>query len=165
MGRKKGRHGGFLYLKRGEMPEGCEAIRQGIARLSADLADEFAGSGSPLTAAQIIMIDRVCQLEGFVKLVEREVWKNGPVVLDETGAPTVAPALGKFYIAATNAIAKALRTLSEVSGQIEGGKQTPDLQAYLLTKKAGRKSVRRVSDDPDEPNDPDDSEAPPASQE
>jgi hypothetical protein len=164
MGKKNIRHGGWLWLKRGEMPEGCEEIRRGVSKLHADLADEFAGPGVPLTASQMVLIDRACQLTAFLKLVEREVWKKNPVVPDESGAPKVAPALGAFYIAATNAVAKALRTLSEVSSRIENssGKQTPDVKAYLLAK-AESPAVRRVqrfSDDEPAGGAPDFPEAP-----
>ena len=113
------------------MPEGCEDIRRDIEKLAAGLADEFAGPGVPLTASQIVLIDRACQLTGFLKLVEKEVWKSGPVAPDETGAPKVAPALGTFYIAATNAVAKALRTLTEVSSLSTGKQDRNTLEARL----------------------------------
>jgi hypothetical protein len=119
-------HGGWLWLKRGEMPEGCEDLRRGISKLAADLADEYAGPGMPLTASQMILIDRTCQLTAFLKLVEKKVWETGPVVPDETGAPKVAPALGGFYVATTNAVAKALRTLAEVSIRANASAMTPN---------------------------------------
>lgn len=145
MGKKRMRHGAWLFLKRGEMPEDCQEIGRGIAKLHADLADEYAGPGVALTASQAVLIDRVCQLTAFLKLTERAVWKKGPVGADLAGAPEVVPALSKFYIACTNAVAKALRTLSEVSGRLESarGKQSPDVREYLLAKPA-RPAVRRV---------------------
>lgn len=150
--KRKLRHGAWLWLKRGQMPEGCEELRRGISKLHADLADEFAGQGVPLTASQMVLIDRACQLTAFLKLVEREVWKKGPIGTDEAGSPEVVPALSKFYIAATNGVAKALRTLSEVSSRLENsnGKQTPDVKAYLLArteKPAAARRVVRLSDD------------------
>jgi hypothetical protein len=135
--RKASRHGGWLWLKRGEVHPDCEEIRRGVARLAADLADEFAGPGRPLSASQMVLIDRTCQLTAFLKIVERSVWKEGPVAPDESGAPTVAPALGNFYIAAGNAVSKALRTLAEVSGRPESDRPPPDLKSYLLAKTNG----------------------------
>lgn len=125
------RSGAWLWLRRGQMPEECEEIRRGVSRLHADLADEFAGKGVQLTASQMVLIDRTCQLTAFLKLVEREVWKKGPVAPDESGAPKVAPALGTFYIAATNAVAKALRTLSEVSSRTNSNQSPNTLEAKL----------------------------------
>jgi hypothetical protein len=146
MGKARGmRSGAWLFLKRGEMPEGCEEIRRGVSKLHADLADEFAGPGVPLTASQMVLIDRACQLTAFLKLTERAVWKKGPIGADEAGSPEVVPALSKFYIAATNGVAKALRTLSEVSSRIEStGKQAPNVKEYLLAKTEKPPAARRV---------------------
>ena len=146
------RHGAWLFLRRGQMPEGCDELRRGIAKLHADLADEYAGPGATLTASQVVLIARVCQLTAFLKLAEREVWKKGPIGADVAGSPEVVPALSKFYIAATNGVAKALRTLQQVSGRIESGKQTPDLKAYLLAKPEKTtvtpvRKVQKFSDD------------------
>jgi hypothetical protein len=94
----------------------------------------------------MVLIDRACQLTAFLKLVEREVWKKGPVSPDESGAPKVAPALGTFYIAATNAVAKALRTLTEVSSR-PNGQQPPNTLEERLARIAEREETETSRDE------------------
>ena len=132
------RHGGWLWLHKGEMTKECADIRAGIEQLADDLAVEFGGDARDLAPSQLVLLDRVVQLVGFTKLCERHAWKNGPIVSGPGGKPRMTPALRESYVAYSNAVVKALRTLSELSQekrQNSGG--ALDLNTYLRKKAAG----------------------------
>jgi hypothetical protein len=132
---KRVRSGAWMWLRKGMVPVECEEIRLGVGRITADLAQQFCGGSKP-TAAQLILIDRIGQMLGFCKLIEREAWRNGPIGTDERGNERLAPGLGGFYIAGSNGIAKALRELRELSERHEN--ENPiDLSHYLPAKPSG----------------------------
>lgn len=134
---KKLKHGGWLWLKKAQMPPDCDDIRLGIQRMATELAEQFA-AGRELTAAEMILLDRVTQLTGFLKLVERHAWRSGPIQADENGQPRAVPALSSFYIAASNAVVKALGTLTAVAKERRevGDHPALDLKSYLQSKGA-----------------------------
>jgi len=109
------RHGAWLWLHKGEMPAECAEIRAGIEKLADDLALEYGGESRELTPTQIVLIDRVIQLVGFTKLCERHAWRTGPMVSGPGGKPRMTPALRESYVAYSNAVVKALRTLADLN--------------------------------------------------
>lgn len=132
------RHGAWLWLHKGEMPADCAEIRAGIEQLADDLAVEFGAEGRDLTPAQVVLVDRVVQLVGFTKLCEVHAWRTGPIVSGPGGKPRMAPALRESYVAYSNAVVKALRTLDELSREKrESGPPALDLRTYLERKAAG----------------------------
>jgi len=125
------RHGAWLWLKKREVPAEAREVRNWISKVSAQLADEFAPA-SELTPSQLILIDRISSLLGFCKLIERQAMKDG-VIVDGKDGPRLTPGLSGFYVAATNAVAKAMRTLKDVSPNREVGKPL-SLANYLKAK-------------------------------
>jgi hypothetical protein len=131
---KRKKHGAWLWLRKGQVPTGNEDIRLGTIRIAADLADEFAGEGKELTPSQLVLIDRTAALLGFCKLVERYAMKEGVIVTGEDGKPRLSPGLSGFYVASSNAVAKALKALVEVSPNRKRDNKTLDLATYLKSK-------------------------------
>lgn len=134
MNRKKHRnvkHGAWLWLKKREVPAEAREISAGIRKISAELADEFAPNAE-LTPSQLILIDRISALLGFCKLIERKTVQNG-LILDGKEGQRLAPGLSGFYVAATNAVAKSMRILKDVSPNREVGKPV-GLAGYLKSK-------------------------------
>lgn len=134
MNRKKPRntkHGAWLWLKKRQVPADAKDISSGIRKIAAELADEFAPNAE-LTPSQLILIDRISALLGFCKLVERKAMTDG-VIVDGKEGQRLAPGLSGFYVAATNAVAKAMRTLKDVSPNREAGKPL-GLAGYLKAK-------------------------------
>lgn len=137
---KRKKHGGWLFLRKGQVPREAEDVRLGINRIAADLADEFAGGvGNELTASQLVLIDRTSALLGFCKLVERYAMREGVIVTDELSRPRLSPGLSGFYVAASNAVAKAMHTLAEISPNRERGDKPLNLASYLKAKEQNPK--------------------------
>lgn len=136
---KRKKHGGWLFLRKGQVPSDAEDIRIGTVRIAADLADEFAGTGKELTTSQLVLIDRACAMLGFCKLVERAAMRDGVIVTDELGNPRLSPGLSGFYVAASNAVARAMKTLAEISPDRDRGDRPLDLASYLKAKEKSPK--------------------------
>lgn len=135
------RSGAWLWLRKGQVPSDCEEIRLGVGHVSRELVKQFCGDSKP-SAAELILIDRVGQMLGFCKLIEREAWRNNPIGTDALGNERLAPGLGGFYISASNAIAKALRELRELSNRPTGDPPL-DLSAYVTVKTSGTQTDGR----------------------
>ncbi|HVB87394.1 MAG TPA: hypothetical protein VNK23_12105 [Candidatus Dormibacteraeota bacterium] len=131
---KRLKSGAWLWLKRGQVPRDAEDVRLGINRIAADLADEFAGVGKELTPSQLVLIDRASALLGFCKLVERAAMREGVIVTDELGKPRLSPGLSGFYVAASNAVSRTMKTLADISPNREIGNKPLNLAAYLKSK-------------------------------
>lgn len=132
---KRVRSGAWLWLRKGQVPADCEEIRLGVGCITRELVKQFCGDSKP-SAAELILIDRIGQMLGFAKLIEREAWRNNPIGTDELGKERLAPGLGGFYVAASNGIAKALRELRELSDR-PAGDPPIDLSAYMTSKTSG----------------------------
>ena len=135
---KRIRSGAWLWLRKGQVPADCEEIRLGVGHVTRELAKQFCADSKP-SAAQLILIDRVGQMLGFCKLIEREAWRTGPLGVDMEGKERLAPGLGGFYISASNGIAKALRELRELSDS-PASDPPIDISAYM----SGKASVGRT---------------------
>lgn len=131
---KRKKHGGWLWLRKGQVPADAEDIRLGTIRIAADLADEFAGTGKDLSPSQLVLIDRVAALLGFCKLVERHAMREGVIVSGEDGKPRLSPGLSGFYVASSNAVAKALKALAEISPNRTRDNEPLDLASYIKSK-------------------------------
>lgn len=138
---KRKKHGGWLWLRKGQVPADAEDIRLGTIRIAADLADEFAGTGKELSPSQLVLVDRVGALLGFCKLVERHAMREGVIVTGEDGKPRLSPGLSGFYVAASNAVAKALNALAEISPNRKRDDKPLDLASYIKAKSQGQDST------------------------
>lgn len=138
---KRKKHGGWLWLRKGQVPADAEDIRLGMIRVAGELADEFAGAGKELFASQLVLIDRVAALLGFCKLVERYAMREGVIVTGEDGKPRLSPGLSGFYVAGSNAISRSLTALAEISPNREAGDKPLDLSAYLKSKETNSTST------------------------
>lgn len=136
---KRLKSGAWLWLKRGQVPRDAEDVRLGINRIAAELADEFAGVAKELSPSQLVLIDRASALLGFCKLVERAAMRDGVITDDELGRPRLSPGLSGFYVAASNAVARAMKTLAEISPNRDRGEKPLDLASYLKTKEQNSK--------------------------
>lgn len=137
---KRLKSGAWLWLKRGQVPRDAEDVRLGINRIAAELADEFAGVGKELTPSQLILIDRVASLLGFAKLIERAAMREGVIVVED-GKQRLSPGLSGFYVAASNAVAKAMKILAEISPNRGAGDKPLDLSAYLKSRETNSTST------------------------
>lgn len=136
---KRLKSGAWLWLKRGQVPRDAEDVRLGVNRIAAQLADEFS-PGVELTPSQMILIDRVASLLGFAKLIERAVAKEGPIITED-GKQRLSPGLSGFYVAASNAVAKAMKILAEISPNRGAVDRPLDLSAYLKSKETNSTST------------------------
>lgn len=130
---KRRKSGAWLWLRKGQVPPGAEDIRLGTIRIAAELADEFAG-GKELSPSQLVLIDRAASLLGFCKLVERYAMREGVIVTGEDGKPRLSPGLSGFYVAASNAVAKAMKTLADISPNRNVTDRPLDLAGYLQSR-------------------------------
>ena len=87
-----------------------------------------------LTAAQIILIDRVVTKLGVIRCIEEHIRENSVMVGDN-----LAPSLKATYLAFDNSLRLALQALGMKSKKAEG---ITDLSKYIEEKYGERKEVK-----------------------
>jgi len=97
-GRKR-RHGGFAYLSTGKLPKERKYIEQYLTAARMNLISDLGPTEDDLTAAQIIIIDRITSKLGVVRCIEEHIRENSVMV-----GQRVAPALRETYLAYNNSI-------------------------------------------------------------
>ena len=117
MAGKKGRsgprktHGGWLYLRTGELPEEKKHIELELSRVRAGLVEDCGGF-DVINTGQELLINQITQLHGFCLVLHDYLKKNdGPFRLDK-GEIKVHGALSQFYLACQNSISRNLEKLN-----------------------------------------------------
>jgi len=120
------KHGGYSFLVRGELPENrthvlkyLTAVREGIVR-------DLGPTEEDLTAAQIVLIDRVVTKLGVVRCIEEYIRENTVM----QGA-RLAPSLRESYLTYNESIRRDLVALG-INKRV--GEDSDDLHKYLSAK-------------------------------
>ena len=102
------RHGGYSLLTRGELPENRRYLRPYLSGIRQRLIRDLGPGEDDLTAAQVILIDRVITYLGIVRLIEEYVRDKG--IFSNAGG-FLNPSLSKGYLAYNNSIRHTLQAL------------------------------------------------------
>lgn len=130
-GRRKS-HGGYAFLTRGKLPENRAYIERYLTAARENLIRDQGPTEEDLTAAQIIIIDRIVSKLGVVRCIEEHIRENSVMV----GA-NLAPSLRASYLAYNNSIRLDLQALGidkRKAGEIE------DLNKYIELKDSKKES-------------------------
>lgn len=104
---KKTIHGGYSYLTTGRLPEHRRYIEQYLTAARMNLIKDLGPTEQDLTAAQIIIIDRVISILGVLRCLEEHTRENSVMV----GKGELAPALRSSYLAFNNSLRLNLQAL------------------------------------------------------
>jgi hypothetical protein len=74
------KHGGYSLLVRGELPENRKHIKQYLTISRENLIRDLGPTEEELTAAQIILIDRVITKLGVIRCIEEHIRENSVMV-------------------------------------------------------------------------------------
>lgn len=99
-------HGGFAYLTTGRLPEHRKYIEQYLTAARENLIRDLGPTEEDLTAAQIILIDRVITKLGVIRCIEENIRENSVMV-----GHNLAPSLRSSYLAYNNSIRLDLQAL------------------------------------------------------
>jgi len=72
-GRRPKSHGGYSFLVKGDLPEDRSHILKYLMAVREGLTKDLQDSGSGLTTAQIILIDRITTKLGVVRCMEEHI--------------------------------------------------------------------------------------------
>jgi len=125
-GGQKVKHGGYSFMVKGELPENRKHVLRYLTAARENLIRDLGPTEEDLTAAQIIIIDRIVSKLGIIRCIEEHIRENSVMV-----GHNLAPALGKGYISYNNSIRLDLRELGIDKRQADG---VPDIQAYVKEK-------------------------------
>jgi len=101
------KHGGYsLMVQRGELPENRKHIKKYLTEVRDGLISDLGPAEDNLTAAQIVLIDRVISKLGVVRCIE-EFCKDDGVMQGKR----LAPSLRESYLAYNNSIRLDLQAL------------------------------------------------------
>jgi len=95
--RKK--HGGYTYLSKGTLPANRANVERYLTTVRMGLILDLGPTEEGLTAAQIILIDRVVTKLGVVRCIEEHIRENTVMV-----GSRLAPSLRESYLAYNNSI-------------------------------------------------------------
>jgi len=104
-GRKK-RHGGFTYFSTGRLPKHRKYIEKYLTAARESLIKDLGPTEEDLTAAQIIIIDRIVSKLGVVRCIEEHIRENSVM-----RGHDLAPSLKASYLAYNNSIRLDLQAL------------------------------------------------------
>lgn len=104
-GRRK-THGGYAFLTKGTLPENKPYIERYLTVARESLIRDLGPTEQDLTAAQIIIIDRIVSKLGVIRCIEEHIKENAVMVGQE-----LAPALRASYLAYNNSVRLDLREL------------------------------------------------------
>jgi len=100
------KHGGYSLLIRGELPENRKHIKQYLTLSRENLIRDLGPTEENLTAAQIIIIDRVVTKLGVIRCIEEHIRENSVMV-----GHNLAPSLSASYLAYNNSVRLDLQAL------------------------------------------------------
>ena len=114
-GRQRTVHGGYSFLITGRLPEHRAYVRRFLTAVRLNLIRDLGPTEEDLTAAQIILIDRVVSKLGVIRCIEEHIRENSVMVEDN-----LAPSLKGNYLAFDNSLRLALQALGIKSKKAEG---------------------------------------------
>lgn len=124
-GGQKIKHGGYSYITKGTLPEHRTHILKYLTAARENLIRDLGPTEQDLSAAQIIIIDRVITKLGVVRCIEEYIRET--TVMD---GDRLSPCLRENFLAYHNSIRLDLAALGIDKRQSE----TMDLQTYINEK-------------------------------
>jgi hypothetical protein len=100
------KHGGFSYLVKSELPENRKYIRRYLTNVRESLIRDLGPTEEDLSAAQIILIDRVVTKLGVIRCIEEYIRENTVMEGDR-----LAPSLRESYLHYNESIRRDLMAL------------------------------------------------------
>lgn len=128
-GGQKIKHGGYSFLTKGELPENRKYVLKYLTAARENLIMDLGPTENDLTAAQIILIDRIVTKLGVIRCIEEHIRESSVMKGDR-----LSPSLRESYLAYNNSIRLDLMALGIDKRQGEA----PDVQAYLKTTYGGK---------------------------
>lgn len=119
------KHGGYSLLIKGELPENRKHISRYLTEVRENLIRDLGPTENDLTAAQIIIIDRIVTKLGVIRCIEEHTRENSVMVGND-----LAPALKASYLAYNNSIRLDLQALG-IDKRVD---EALDLQTYVKEK-------------------------------
>jgi hypothetical protein len=105
-GGQKIKHGGYSFLVKGELPENRKYVLRYLTAARENLIQDLGPTEQDLTAAQIILIDRVITKLGIVRCIEEHIRETSVMQ-----GHNLAPSLRQSYLAYNNSIRLDLQSL------------------------------------------------------
>jgi len=138
------RHGGFSLIAKDELLKDQPHIRQYLLDCRAGLVRCVSGSEEMLTEQQRILIDRIISKLSICRLIEAYIEKYGIFRRDmlKKKVLELEPALGKSYLAYSNAIDRALVTLGIDKRKNEG---VIDIHKYVAQRYGKKETTHEKS--------------------
>lgn len=128
------RHGGYVYLTTGEVPEHRQYIKKYLTAIREGLIRDIGPGEKDLTTAQLILIDRLISFLGIIRLIEEKAKEEGVFKGSD-----LTPSLKQSYISYNNTVRLTLEKLGIDKRQSD---ETLDVQDYIKAfdekKKRGR---------------------------
>jgi len=124
-GGQKVKHGGYSFMVKGELPENRKHVLRYLTAARENLIKDLGPTEQDLTAAQIIIIDRIVSKLGVVRCMEEYIRENTVM----TGA-RLSPSLRESYLAYNNSIRLDLQALGIDKRQTE----SMNLEQYVEMK-------------------------------
>lgn len=119
------RHGGYSLLTRGELPDNRRYLAPYLTGVREGLIHDLGPTEEDLTTAQKVMIDRLVNYLGIVRLIEEYVKERG---IFQNPQGFLNPALSQNYLAYCGHIQRALVALGIDKKKI---KEPFDFDRYL----------------------------------
>jgi hypothetical protein len=119
-------HGGFSIITRGNVLDRKPHIRAYLTQIREGLIRDFGPREEDLTTAQLAIINHVISKLSVLRLIEEHVQKNGIF-----RGPDLDPALGKFWLAASNSLRLDLSALGITTRK---GEEELSLEKYITAK-------------------------------
>jgi len=124
------RHGGYsLLAKRGDVPECRRYVREYLEGVRAGLVRDLGPKEENLTAAQAALINHVISKIAITRLIEERLAEVG--IFNAAGE--LDPALGKFFLTASNSLRLDLQALGI---EKQKGVEIVDLGRYIAARDA-----------------------------
>ena len=135
---RKTKHGGYSYLVTGELPEDRKHVLKYLTAAREGLIQDLGPTEQDLTAAQIVLIDRVITKLGVVRCMEEHI-REGAVMKGER----LSPCLRESYLAYNNSIRLDLAALG-LDKRVTPGQ---DLESYVNKNYGGEKDDGKTTKD------------------
>ena len=103
---RKTKHGGYSFLVTGTLPEERKYVLKYLTAARAGLVEDLGPTEQDLTAAQVILIDRVVTKLGVIRCIEEHIAEHTVMAGHE-----LAPSLKDSYLAYNNSIRADLTAL------------------------------------------------------
>ena len=121
---RKGKHGGYVYLTHGKLPQHRRYIEAYLTGCRKGLiADISGGTEDELSTAQIILIDRAIGILGLLRCMEEHIKEKASVMDGEE----LSPCLRQSYLGYNNTLRLTLNLL----GIDKTIPDTPSLKSYV----------------------------------